>query len=80
MRFDRPAVSLPALLRLSLRGGVAGDPGPRGKPQTGAAPDGIYQRPSASKAAAGTQSLPHLLGRITIERVNQVRRSDVTPA
>jgi hypothetical protein len=79
MRFDRPAVSLPALLRLALRGGVAGDPGPHGKPQTGAAaPDGIYQRPGTGKAAAG--AVPHLLGRITIGQVNLVRRSDVTPA
>jgi hypothetical protein len=52
MGFDRPVVFVPALLRLSLHGGVAGDPGPRGKTQTGAAPDGNHQQPNTSKAAA----------------------------
>ncbi len=40
----------------------------------------IYQRPNTSKAAAAHKVYPYLLGGLTIERVNQVWCSDVTPA
>jgi transposase InsO family protein len=38
----------------------------------------IYQRPNTSKPAAAHKIYPCLLGRISIERVNQVWCSDVT--
>src|SRR6202011_4685212 len=38
----------------------------------------IYQRPNTSKPAAAHKVYPYLLGGIAIERVNQVRCSDVT--
>jgi transposase InsO family protein len=38
----------------------------------------IYLRPNTSKAAAEHKIYPYLLGRIAIERVNQVWCSDVT--
>src|SRR5712672_3432142 len=40
----------------------------------------IYQRPNTSKAAAVHKVYPYLLGGLTIERVDQVWCSDVTPA
>jgi putative transposase len=41
-------------------------------------PVAIYQRPNTSKPAAAHKVYPYLLGRIAIERVNQVWCSDIT--
>ena len=81
---DRSAESGPALLWLAPNGGVAGDPGSCGEPQTGPAVDAavgsgaIYQRPNTSKPSAAHKIYPYLLGGLTIERVNQVWCADVT--
>jgi putative transposase len=40
----------------------------------------IYQQPNTSKVAAARKVYPYLLVGTTIERVNQVWCSDVTPA
>ena len=40
----------------------------------------IFQRPNTSKPAVAHKIYPYLLGGISIERVNQVWCSDVTPA
>jgi hypothetical protein len=40
----------------------------------------VYQRPNTSKPAVAHKVYPYLLGGISIERVNQVWCSDITPA
>jgi transposase InsO family protein len=80
MGFARPAVSVSALLRLALHGGMAGDPGHAVNRKQVQRLMAIYQQPNTSKAAAARKVYPYLLGGIAIERVNQVWCSDVTPA
>ena len=40
----------------------------------------VYQRPNTSKSATAHKVYPYLLGGLSIERVNQVWCSDITPA
>src|SRR5215469_17787303 len=60
---DRPAVPGAALLRLAADGGVAGDPRPRGKPQTGVAADAVARiggdlsAPEPQQVGGGAQDL-----------------------
>jgi transposase InsO family protein len=63
---------------------VARHPGPCRQPQTGPASDaagwlgGDLPAAEHEQAGPGAQDLPHLLGGISIERVNQVWCADVT--
>src|ERR687897_990476 len=69
---DRPSVPGAAFLLVAPHGGVAGHARAPGEPQAGAAPD-------AADGTGGHLPAPqHLLGGLTIDRVNQVWCTDIT--
>src|SRR6266853_5948234 len=74
---DRQYLSRPITALAAWRRGW--QPGARGKSPTGAAPDGDLLATKHQQSGSGVQGLPVSPGGITIERVNQVWCSDVTP-